>query len=775
MDSVLDKITCLVCKQPFSDTPKVLPTCLHVFCLACLNKLPIALNPAERSMLDCSDGNTLTVRNSSPSPLELCSSVSSEIQTSESRTSSPSSDFILSVSCPKCKRSSCIPASGFNGMKTSYVRSNLADAYNIVQELRSKLPCAACDKCVEISPAVSYCCTCRQLICEDHAKCHKVWKELLEHKLIELNTLSHGEKKNSDIKHLVQQIMPSLKLGDMDCPIHSSGNIFKFFCSPCEDLACVRCTHSTHREGPRHSCVSLTPAVVSERREIVVQALEMLNNLLKDLDVFATTVQTQGEAISNKGAIIKDRVDAVFTEIIDSLESRKLALFNEVDDITSKPLKKLKECDKKIVDLRAHIVESCDFVDENLNCGGDLGLMTVAGVISNYSKGIIEEYKSLLPEGRVDSPTMEFIADGEKLCDNIATFGRVNSNEDWNEFSRSDWPGYLPPGLKFRASMYSKTLSSFNSVTGVFDSELQNSLTSEYSYSHSSLSTVESPSSQVTISVPKFAGIYLRTISGTAKPCGITVNEDMSLLVCELESHQVVIFAQDGKKISTIGKKGDSNGQFLFPQKAVSDSRGKILVVDSMHRLQMFNENKKFMAAFGKKGKGPVEFNYPVSILISPDNHLFVCERDNQRIQVLNKSFKFQTFIGQAGADKCEFDFPSDIAISESGFIYVADSGNHRIQVLTLQGFIFSFGKKGSLPGELCQPSHLCVDSEGVYVSEEGNHRVSVFTLNGLFVRCIGKNGKNPGEFQRPMGVAIDKNRTLYVCDCYNDRIQIFK
>ena len=61
-----------------------------------------------------------------------------------------------------------------------------------------------------------------------------------------------------------------------------------------------------------------------------------------------------------------------------------------------------------------------------------------------------------------------------------------------------------------------------------------------------------------------------------------------------------------------------------------------------------------------------------------------------------------------------------------------------------------------------------------VYVSEIYNGRVSVFTCEGQFVTSFGIKGRGPGEFNYPVGLAVDNCGVVYVCDHLNNRIQCF-
>ena len=61
-----------------------------------------------------------------------------------------------------------------------------------------------------------------------------------------------------------------------------------------------------------------------------------------------------------------------------------------------------------------------------------------------------------------------------------------------------------------------------------------------------------------------------------------------------------------------------------------------------------------------------------------------------------------------------------------------------------------------------------------MYVTEEYSHHISIFTCMGKFLRSFGTHGSGPGYFNIPCGIAVDKNRVIYVCDRGNNRLQLF-
>ena len=83
-------------------------------------------------------------------------------------------------------------------------------------------------------------------------------------------------------------------------------------------------------------------------------------------------------------------------------------------------------------------------------------------------------------------------------------------------------------------------------------------------------------------------------------------------------------------------------------------------------------------------------------------------------------------------------------------------------------------GTQGCGRGQLCKPSSV-VDTYGfIFVTEGGNHRLSIFDKDGNFVHSFGSKGSANGEFSCPVRIALSPNGSVYISDCYNQRIQIF-
>jgi len=88
--------------------------------------------------------------------------------------------------------------------------------------------------------------------------------------------------------------------------------------------------------------------------------------------------------------------------------------------------------------------------------------------------------------------------------------------------------------------------------------------------------------------------------------------------------------------------------------------------------------------------------------------------------------------------------------------------------------FLRQWGSHGTGPGQFQAPFGIAIDAAGsVYVCDQYNCRIQVFTADGTFVRMWGTAGKGPGQFTNPHSIGIDAVGRVVVVD-FDDRVQVF-
>ena len=117
-----------------------------------------------------------------------------------------------------------------------------------------------------------------------------------------------------------------------------------------------------------------------------------------------------------------------------------------------------------------------------------------------------------------------------------------------------------------------------------------------------------------------------------------------------------------------------------------------------------------------------------------------------------------------------EMNYSSGIAIHyNTGNIYIADRCNHRVQVFSCNGnYLFMFSEK------MNRPAGICISQDNVFVTQLDRYCINMYELKGKLIKSVGSEGNGEIQFKYPIGLDIsDRTNNIYVCDCFNDRIQI--
>lgn len=224
----------------------------------------------------------------------------------------------------------------------------------------------------------------------------------------------------------------------------------------------------------------------------------------------------------------------------------------------------------------------------------------------------------------------------------------------------------------------------------------------------------------------------------------------------------------------------------------------------------------RWLGCFGCRGTDTGQFEAPVSVAISPQAQLYVCDSTRIRVFDLDGSFR-QTLVMP------NIDGPRGIAFRDSfrgsGKAIVIDclqglvsvtvpkperakrsifgSAKHIAQLdkqptgLCIYGsmlFVCAAGDRISCQ-RLSNKSVICVRGaqacaayrNELYVSCPALNRLLVYDLDGtsahgsapVLSRTIGRLGAAEGRFDRPCGLAFDDYGRLFVCDTGNQRVQV--
>lgn len=226
---------------------------------------------------------------------------------------------------------------------------------------------------------------------------------------------------------------------------------------------------------------------------------------------------------------------------------------------------------------------------------------------------------------------------------------------------------------------------------------------------------------------------------------------------------QAVLGTENALRISQpMGIGISPDGERLY----IADSRGGQVVIADL-------KNKKMSRFTPDQGS----FSSPFNVVVDRQENLYVSDAGGKSVSCFRKTGE------RLWAVSGDLERPTGLALDEERkILYVADTSRvmydtHRVFAYDLQGHRLRQvgGSRGSDPGEFNFPLYLAVDKAGnLYVSDTMNFRIQVFDKDGQFLRQYGEQGDSPGTFARMKGLAFDGFGNLYSVDGQNAVVQLF-
>ena len=205
----------------------------------------------------------------------------------------------------------------------------------------------------------------------------------------------------------------------------------------------------------------------------------------------------------------------------------------------------------------------------------------------------------------------------------------------------------------------------------------------------------------------------------------------------------------------------------------------------TMEVLKFSNDGKQLLMRLGKgetppatmeeaRGRkpGPYQYGQPAVMAFYPNGDFLLGDGYwNCRVVRYNARGEFVSEFGECGTGDGQFDTVHGLAIDRDGRIYVADRSNDRIQVFEEDGTWVA-----TWP-DIASPACVWVDeSNSVWVCGRTTNRMLKYDTEGhllyhwgTYGRTSGGFDQGSGGFERPHGMAVDREGNFYVANFDGD------
>jgi DNA-binding beta-propeller fold protein YncE len=271
---------------------------------------------------------------------------------------------------------------------------------------------------------------------------------------------------------------------------------------------------------------------------------------------------------------------------------------------------------------------------------------------------------------------------------------------------------------------------------------------------------------------------------GLHAPARLAIDAEGNVYATDPDRGQIVVRRPDGRVRARLGDVGHPVAI------AVDDGAGRPLRIyvgdDRSGRVTAY---KSDWQPDGVLGQGAGEFAGVTDIAVDPGiGNLYVADAKAHLVKVYSRAGALLFTFGGRGSEPGQFDHPAALVVDgDRAEVLVVDQLNFRIQSFDLDGiFICRIGDlAGSDPGfgslfsvnprHFTVPQGIWVDSLGlIYVADSAQGWIRALDRAGNIVAQIGSFGRGPGELMVPLDVVTDGHGRLFVAAAGNGRLEVF-
>ncbi len=301
------------------------------------------------------------------------------------------------------------------------------------------------------------------------------------------------------------------------------------------------------------------------------------------------------------------------------------------------------------------------------------------------------------------------------------------------------------------------------------------------------------------------------TATSVNNPYGLVIGPDRALYFCDIDNHAVRRLDLNTRKVTTLFESPGSQ-----PYEIRFDKKGNLLFVDmpkhTVLRIDRRTRAVSVVAGTGQPGfsgdGGPAtqaQLRQPHSIAFDRQGRLLICDIGNHRVRRVDlDTGRIETYLGTgerkptpdgAPIEGTPFNGPRALDIDPQGNLYLAlREGNAVYRIDPRANRVTHVAGNGSkgLAGDggpataaaLNGPKGVALSKAVLYLADTENHAIRAIHLKTGVISTVagtGERGDGPDgdparcKLNRPHGVFVSREGTLYIADSESHRIRVIK
>ena len=649
--------------------------------------------------------------------------------------------------CPECRKEATLPPGGVEELQGAFFVERMKDLFGKMAKAEGKVK-AMCEQCAG-AKSVAFCRQCTEFICGDCVRSHKKLKVFAGHMVTTLEDLKRGGAKSIPFEEA-----PPPKCSDHDEPM-------KIFCFDCNRLVCRDCVLYDHREHKS----DFVKKCASQCRKTLRYSLAPLRKVQADIAGAEKKLNATEAQVDTQTNDVCKSLEQSFDQLKALLDQQKAELVKRVSALAQEKKDALAAQRKGLQVAKAEIQSLVEFVERNVENTSDQDLM---GIRTQLQTKVEEEDKRHQQLSLEPATTADIACDPPSPDDIPRELGAVFPAGDLAKLNvtlpetcsvgESAQVSVKVPqsvGTNVQAQLKSLADPSCATLASVAPTNADTytiTFTPRVRGRHDMTVTVNgkeitgSPFRLFVKIHPTQLGQPVRTITGLNGTWGIAINSKQQLMVAESGGKKIIIMERDGKRVQTI-----ECDKFKDPRGVATGPDGAIFVTDCDSQcLFKFDKEGKLLKTVQNNLKSP----FSVKII---RNQLYVADCSD-----LVKIFDTDcNVVGTIQTKECPRPF--DIAVGEDGLYVVGSGGKIAVYRCAPNG---EFIRHLNPSLNLSTIFSICFDSSGHLIvgNYGGSSGVYVFQPSGEHVASLSL--ASSGGIQFPVGIAIDDDGFVYVCDC---------